>query len=158
MILNFGILSPPKPMAGLPAVALAKAGLNYYLHGLWWEADPKGSAGGRLMNDPRWYYGSGRREGIPRFTCRNDSGITLGLATTGKLLLPRRSGAAVFSLAAFGGKRRSTVGVDHAVDDVVHASTSRSRRRVFLLHIGSAKIFTTLTPRYIEKTMSYILN
>ena len=26
-------------MAGLPAVALAKAGLNYYLHGLWWEAD-----------------------------------------------------------------------------------------------------------------------
>jgi len=144
MILNFGILSPPKPMAGLPAVALAKAGLNYYLHGLWWEADPKGSAGGR--------------QEIPRFTCRDDSSITLGLATTGKLLLPRRSGAAVFSLAAFGGKRRSTVGVDHAVDDVVHASTLRSRRRVFLLHIGSAKIFTTLTPRYIEKTMSYILN
>ena len=102
------------------------------------------------MNDPKGH-GSGRREGIPRFTCHDDSSITLGLATTGKLLLPRRSGAAVFSLAAFGGKRRSTVGVDHAVDDVVHASTSRSRRRVFLLHIGSATIFTTLTPRYIEK-------
>jgi len=54
MILNFGILSPPKPVAGLPAVALAKAGLNYYLHGLWWEADPKG-VGWRATRNPEIY-------------------------------------------------------------------------------------------------------